>query len=657
MRKLILTTLSIALSTVSIHSQTLFKYGSNEVSKQDFLRIYEKNTLNKKPDYTDPALREYLNLYSLFRMKVREAELQHLDTLPNIQRELDNYRKQLAKNYMTDNELATQLITEAYNRMKEEVHVAHILIMVSPTASPEDSMKAYKKIDSLYKAITAKKSTVKFEDVAKTMSDDKGSKENGGDIGFMTTLQTVYPFENMVYATPVGKVSAPFRTQFGYHILKVIEKRPSQGEVKVAQILLSTPKSRGKDGVDEASKKMDTIKMLLRQGVAFDSLVRRYSDDRYSKEEGGAMKPFGVGRTVPVFEKAAFGLKKPGDISDAIQTEYGLHIIKLLEKYPLKPYDSLKDQLKRRIDADSRAQTAHESFIAKIKNKNGFKENKANYDALAEKVKQLPDTGKMANTFKTDDFANMNATLFTLANKDYTQYDFMKFAETMTRGKFMGARMTAFSDLYKLYVDRIASDFEEHRLVEENVEFKFLMEEYRSGIMLFELMDRNVWGKASKDSVGLREFFATRKDKYLWDNGYIGSNYRFKDENSMKEGLKQLAKKDMTDSLLMKTLNTMSTPDAVSIQHGHFEFKNLPDVKPATVLKGKPTEGMKNKDGSYTVIKAEEIFTKPVPKTLEEARGYVVAEYQDYLEKKWNEVLRAKYPFVLNEEVYRTIKK
>ncbi|MEI8279951.1 MAG: peptidylprolyl isomerase [Bacteroidota bacterium] len=655
MRKLVLTCLATGILTTSLHAQTLFTFGGNEVSKQEFLRIYEKNTLNKKPDFSDPALREYLNLYSLFRMKVKEAEVQHLDTLQNIQKELDTYRKQLAKNYLTDDQVTSKLITEAYDRMKEDVHVSHILIMAAPTMAPADTLRAYQRIDSIYKALTAPKSKVNFADLAKQFSDDKGSKDNGGDIGFITSLQTVYPFENAAYNTQVGKVSAPFRTQFGYHIIKVTDRKPSHGEIKVAQILITTSKSKGPDAVTIARAKMDTVLAEMKKGVSFDTLVKRYSEDKFTINYNGVMKPFTVGRTTPLFEAAAFGLKKPGDISQPVQTEYGFHIIKLLDKYPLKPYDSLKDAIKRKVESDSRAQNARISFIEKVKQKNGYEDFPASYSQLLVRINMLPDTGKMANTFRASDFTNMTAPLFKLKGKSYTQSEFMNFAENLTRGRINGPRPIALQDMYKMYMERTITDFEEHRLVEENPDFKNLMDEYRSGILLFELMDRNVWGKASKDSVGLKEFYLGQKDKYKWEPGYIGSVYRFKDEKSMNEGLKLLAKKNMTDSALLKEMN-VTVADAVTIQHGHFEFKNNPDVPSGSVVKGKPTAGVKGKDGAYTVVKAEQVFPTATNKTLEEARGYIVAEYQDYLEKHWNESLRNKYPFVLKEDVYKSIK-
>lgn len=651
MRKLALTCLASGLLFSSVTAQTLFTFGGTPVSKQEFLRVYEKNSLNKKPDFSEPALREYLDLYSLFRMKVKEADLQQLDTLPSIEHELDNYRRQLAKNYLTDDEVTNKLIKEAYDRMKEEVHVQHILVM-SPLGT--DTMIAYKKIDSIYKAI---QKGADFTATAKAVTEDRGSKENGGDLGYVTALQTVYPFENVMYNTPKGKVSAPFRTQFGYHILKVIDRRPARGEVKVAHIMIATPKSKGPDGEKAAKKTIDSIYNALKKGASFDDMVAKFSEDKFSKDNNGVLQPFGVGRVAPSFEEAAFALKNPGDISQPVQTAYGYHIIKLVEKYPLQPFDSLKSSIKKKVENDSRAQTARDIFMDRVKERNGFKEYPAAVNAMLDKVARIPDTGKNANTFNPDDFKNMNQTVFTLGGKNYTQSDLASFAYTLTHGRLNGPKRGTFNDIYKLYINNVVNDYEEHKLVDENPDFKNLMEEYRDGIMLFELMDRNVWGKASKDSTGLEKFYEQNKSKYMWEPGFVGSVYRFKDEAALKEGQKLLAQKGMKDEDLIKTMNSDSKPEQVTVQHGHYEFSKFKDVPEASIAKGKVTAPVKGEDGKYVVVKVEDVFKTPTQKSLDDARGYVVAEYQDYLEKQWNAQMRSKYHVIVNEDVFKSMVK
>ncbi len=631
------------------HAQALFTYGPNSVSKEEFLRVYKKNSINKKPDMSDTALKSYLDLYALFRMKVAEADKQKLDTVPNIDHELDTYRKQLAKNYLTDDQVANKMIREAYDRMKEDVHVEHILVSCTPGA---DTTAAYRKIDSLYHLVISKKAD--FETLAKQFSDDKGSKENGGDLGYFTALQTVYPVENAAYSTPVGKVSAPFKTQFGYHILKVLDKHPDRGQVKVAQIMIGVSKSKGEEGVTAGRKRADSVVAMLKKGVSFDTLVKKYSDDKFTVNDGGVMKPFGTGHMVMAFENAAFALKKPGDISEPIKTDYGWHVIKLIAKMPLPPYDTLYPTLKHKVENDSRAQTARDHFFAKIKEKNGFKEYPEAVMEVSAKLMAVPDTGKNAKTFKASDFKNMTKPVFTLAGKNYLQNDFVQYAETLMHGKVNGPKNAAVRDAYNMYVNTVVNDFEEHKLVDENPEFKNLMEEYRDGIMLFELMDRNVWSKAAKDSTGLKAFYESHNSKYNWEPGFEGAVYKFKNKAAFDTGIMMLRGGKVTDEQMVKAINTQAVPDAVNIQRGRYEFSRFKDATQAELQK----DNMKiitSASGVYTVIVARQIYSTPSKKSLDEARGYVVAEYQDYLEKQWNEKMRREYPVKVNETVFKSM--
>jgi peptidyl-prolyl cis-trans isomerase SurA len=651
MRKLVLSCIAAGAFISTGYAQSLFTYGPNSVSKDEFLRVYKKNSINKKPDMSEKELRSYLDLYTLFRMKVAEAEKQQLDTVSSIDRELTTYRKQLSKNYLTDEEITNKLIREAYDRMKENVRVAHILVSCPPGG---DTVAPRRKIDSIYNIINSKKAT--FEAMAAATSDDKGSKENGGEIGYITSMLYVYPFESAAYNTPKGKMSAPFRTQFGYHIVKVLDRRKDRGEVKVAQILIQVIKSRGDEGVKEARMRADSVMTMLKGGASFTSLVEKYSDDKFTIADSGVMKPFGSGRMVQVFEDAAFAIKKPGEIAGPIQTDFGFHIIKLLEKKPLQPYDSMYTQLKRKVENDSRAQTAKDIFYEKIKAQNGFKEFADNYSELYNKLINIPDTGADAKTIKPEAFSNMGKPLFTLGGKNYTQSDYVTFLFNLTRGKLNGPKPTIVNDAYKLYVTNVVTDFQEHRLVEENPEFKTLMTEYRDGIMLFELMDRNVWSKASKDSVGLKAFYETRKGKYMWEPGFEGAVYKFKNKAAFDTGMVMIKQNRFTEEEIAKAVNTQSMPDGVGVQRGRYEFSRYKDVT-LEELSGSKTKVMPGENGSYTVVVAKEVFPGPSPKSLDEARGYVVAEYQDYLEKQWNEKMRHDYPVKVNEQVFKSMVK
>lgn len=652
MRKLVLSCSLVAISVTSAWTQTLFTYGSNEVDKKDFVRIYEKNSINKSPDYSEKALQEYLDLYSLFRMKVKEAELQKVDTMMSIQSELDNFRKQLAKNYFTDEKVNEQLVKEAYDRMQQDVRVAHILLMSSPMAMSKDTVAPYQKIDSIYNAVT--KGGADFSAMAKKYSQDQGSAAAGGDMGYITALQTVYEFENAAYNTPVGKVSKPFRTRFGYHIVKVLDKRDAIGKVQVQQILLNTTASAGADAESKAKAEVKAIFAALKKGTSFDDLVDQYSDDKFSKSNNGILDPFGVGQMVPEFEKAAISLKKPGDVyPEAIKTDYGYHIIKLVKRETIKPYDSLKENIEKRVARDSRADIAREVFFEGVKKKNNYKEYPANVDEVTQKLLQLPDTSADGGNFTLDALGTLNKPVFEINGQKYLQSDMMGYAVSITRGKIVGSKERFMNDLFKHYSRTVVQDVEEHNLVQDNPEFRAQMQEYRDGIMLFELMNNNVWGKASKDTSGLETFYKNNKQNYKWGAGYRGVVYKFKNEAAMKAGLKAMKKNSFTDEDVMKAVNNDKMPDGVTIERGYFEFAKDKKFSQSEIVKGKPSTAKKNDDGSYLVAFAEDVFANGTTKTLDEARGYVVADYQDFLEKKWNKELRAKYPVKVNDKVFK----
>lgn len=654
MHKLVVPALMILGFTQHVKAQTLFTYGNKQVDKNEFIRVYKKNSIDKNPDMSKKALSEYLNLYTLYKMKVNEAQLQKLDTLPNIKFELDSYKKQIAKNYLTDQKITDELIKEAYGRKKEEVNVAHILVMVPRSAYPEDSVAHFNKIDSIYKAIKSGK--LSFEQAAKNYSDDTGTKDNGGKLGYITSLQMVYPFENAAYNTKKGEISAPFRTQFGYHIVKVLDKRPSRGEVKVAQILLLTPESKGAAGVEEAKQKAAMIESELKAGAKFEDLVQKYSEDRFTKDNNGELEQFGSGRMVPEFEEASFALSKPGDISKPIKTQYGYHIIKLIDKYPVPEYNAAFNSLKRQVESDQRSQIAKENYLAQVRKDNKYVFHEQAYKELESKFATFPDTGANANKFDVEDFKSFNKPLFSLGSNNYTQTDFVNYLFMLTRGNLSNPRNSLVYNFYKRYETDVINDYQEDRLSKENPEFKQLMSDYKDGIMLFELMDKKVWSAASKDTAGLKEFY-NRTDKYQWKPGFRGEIYKVNNEANKNKLLKLLEVKNITPDSIYRSMNTEGNQEALTMRNGYFEFSEDASIPSNSLSKSGSIHEVKNSDGSFTIYNAREVYHTNTKKLLNEARGYVTSDYQSYLETKWNEELRAKYPVKVDEKVFSTIVK
>eukprot|EP01030_Chromulinospumella_sphaerica_P006050 gene6050-biopygen5271 len=406
------------------------------------------------------------------------------------------------------------------------------------------------KIDSMYRAVLKGKGVKIF--TVSTEGDEVAAKD----------FVKRYKLEDWITTWDPEHVGDWRSNQFGYHIVKVLDRRADKGELKVAQILVQIRKSEGEEGVKRAKKRADSVMARLKSGAKFSDMVAEYSDDKFTINDSGVMKPFTAGRMVPAFEDAAFGIKKVGDLAGPIQTDYGFHIIKLLDKTPLKPYDTMYAQLKRKVENDARAQTAKDIYFEKIKSSNGFREYPENYTELFNKIQAIPDTGADAKMIKPADYDFMSKPLFVLAGKNYAQRDFVSFLYSLTRGRINGPKTTVVRDAYSLWVTNVVTDFQEHKLVEEHPDFKLLMTEYRDGIMLFELMDRNVWSKASKDTVGLKAFYESHKAKYMWDAGFEGAVYKFKSKAAYDTGMIMIRQKKYTEEEIAKAINTTERPDA-----------------------------------------------------------------------------------------------
>lgn len=648
MKKLAVTLLTtgIVFSALSINAQTLFTFGNTDVSKDEFLKVYNKNANNQKVDYSKNAISEYIDLYALFRMKVKEAEAMRLDTLSNIQNELSNYKQQLAKSYLSDKEVNEQLTKEAYARLSEEIDVDHILIFAAPNA---DSTSQKAKIDSIYQQLVAKKAT--FEDMARKFSEDRGTQANGGKMGFITALQTVYPFEIASYNTPVGSISKPFRTQYGYHIVKVNNRRKSSGEVQVQQILLKAPKSQA--DIDKNKATVAIIKEALKKGTSFDDLVQQYSEDRYSKNNKGILDAFKPGTHVSKFEDVAFAMKNVGDVSEYVETEFGWHILKLIKKTPLQSYDAIKSALSKQVELDDRSNAAKSVYEQKVKVKYQFKENPAAMNAI---IAAIQSNKEIASDFKPDAFKDLSATLFELKGKSYTQQDFVKYASELTRGKILGNTPdVVVKDLYNMYQQKILTDMQIEELYTSNMEYRSLLNEYKDGTLLFDITEKNVWLKADKDSVGLNNYFEKNRNKYQWQPMFNGNVY----QSGSKELLEMLRVKiagGLTpDQAFDEVVASPEYTTQIFLEKGKFEMNKFKTGTESFVV-NKPSPVFLNKD-VYTLVVPQEVRQQASNKSLEEARGFVVADYQNYLEHEWNASLKKKYPLNVNDKVLNTLVK
>jgi peptidyl-prolyl cis-trans isomerase SurA len=646
-KKILLVILVLGWTCSLVSAQNIFTYGGTPVSSAEFVRMYTKNTFNnKKPDMSEKALREYVTLYSRFKMKVAEAEKNGIDTLANIKSELNNYKKQLAKTYLNDKDMVTKLTVEAYERTKKEINAAHIMVSV-PKGNERDSAKYFAKADSLYKVAIAKK--MPWDSLVKYTTDDKSTIPNGGSVGFFTALQVPYNFETAAYALKVGEISKPVRTQYGYHIIKKLSERAARGQVKVQHILCIVKKSMGDEGVKIAKAKADSILAEIKKGTSFDSLAKNSSEDRLSNNNLGELQAFGCGSMAKPFEDAAFALTKPGDISTAVLTEYGYHIIKLKEKLPIKPFEDSKNDLTKKVERDVRIDIAKRAFLDKIKMKNGVKEDAAMLDKY---IASIADSLAKNGIVQTGGAMKSDEALLTIGTKKITVNNFNAHLDLTARNRLYGTKQDAVRLAYSNFVEKEVLDYEESMLEQNNPEFKSLLKEYRDGIILFDLTDKSVWSKATTDSAGLEKFFSTNGKKYQWAPGFEGTQIKCSDLAAANKFIAAFKAGADIDSAA-KIVNAIENSTA-QIETGRFEYEKL-DASMKALMVNNASAPVKNSDNSYSVYIPKSIALGNTAKTLNDARGYVIADYQDFLEKDWLASLERKYPVVVNEAIFKAL--
>jgi peptidyl-prolyl cis-trans isomerase SurA len=637
----------------------LMKIAGNDVTKSEFLNIYQKN--NVKGEVIDKkSLEEYVELFINFKLKVKEAEELGMDTIGSFVTELSGYRKQLAQKYLVDEEVDEKLIKEAYNRMQTDIRASHILIKCDPGASPADTLKAYIKADELRERILKGES---FDKIAREYSDDLSARDreagqnrppmkgNGGDLGYFTVFDMVYPFENMAYNTPVGQLSKPLRTEYGYHIIKVTDKKPAMGRARVAHIFLSLQQKTTHEDSVSTKQKIFEVFNKIKAGENWDTLAKQYSDDKGTAGKGGILPWFGVNRMVPEFIQAVSKLKTIGEISEPITTPFGWHIIKFLDKKEIGSFDEVKADIKQKVSRDTRSQISKEAVVEKIKQQYGFKE----FPSARNELLQILDSTVFQGSWKADKAASMTGSLFTVGDKTYTAKDLAKAIEKDQKNRVPEDFNIFLNNQYKKFVDESCMAYKDSKLESEFPDFKNLMKEYRDGILLFDLTDKKVWTKAVKDTTGLEEYYNNNKSSYMWGDRLDVTILKGKNKEDVEKAFsmasKQLKKGSLDTALILKKVNK-DVKDAVKAERGKFSKGDNKWVDAVTWEKG--IKEISNAEGSFFFIVVNE-KAGPEPKTLNESRGLVTADYQNYLEKIWIKQLRDKYSVVVDQKVLSTI--
>ncbi|MDT8393325.1 MAG: peptidylprolyl isomerase [Bacteroidales bacterium] len=654
--------------TQSEDNRVLISIGDEDITVSEFLNVYQKNNVNT--DLADKkSMEEYLELYVNFRLKVKEARDLGMDTAKAFIEELAGYRKQLAEPYFNDQEVTDELLQEAYNRLMYDIRASHILVKVDENALPADTLKAYNKIMDVRKRLLAGED---FASVAAEVSDDPSAhdrpaqgqsparKGNGGDLGYFTVFDMVYPFETGAYSTPVGEISMPVRTAYGYHLIKVTDKREALGKATVAHLYLALPKNASAQDSARKEQEINELYQRIVDGEKFEELVLQYSDDRGSKEKGGLLPRFGSNRMVPEFIVAVSGIKDSAGISKPVLTSFGWHILKLIDRKKPGDYKVEVLELKRRMSKDVRANKSRETVIKRIKTENGFKEYPENLNDLKEAI----DSSFLAAEWSAEKVSHMNKKIFQLGKEKYTQHDFGQYLENMQKRRATAAFEPFFFDQYHDFVNEKCIQLKDSQLEKQYPEFRMLMNEYRDGILLFNLTDERVWSKAVQDTAGLKEFYESNRKQYMWDER-IEADLVIINDPAMEADVRRLISRSMAreQSYAEQGLDTM---EQVSIKSGIFakgdndfvdqldwntigqtEARNLADFNALY-------DGKQHNENSLIFAVIHKVIA-PEPKALNEARGIITSDYQNYLEKEWVRKLKETYPVEIHEEVFEDI--
>lgn len=636
-----------------LDKKVLMTIGDQKVTVKEFTDVYEKN--NMKGDVVEKkTVDEYLDLFVNFRMKVMEAYEMKLDTNAKFKRELEGYRKQLAKPYFTNDDISEELVEEAYQRKLKDIRASHILITCDKHALPSDTLKAYNK------AMDIRKRAVKGEDFAKladTYSQDpsaRGQKAtdktparpgNHGDLGYFTVFDMVYPFETGAYNTKEGEISMPIRSDFGYHIIKVNSITDALGVINAAHIFLQLDLNASEEDVKNAKVKADNIynELVAQQGKNWNEEVTRYSDDRGSAARNGALSPFTVSRIVPEFVEALKQLQ-PGEFSKPVRTNYGYHIIKLISTSKVGTFEKEKRAIAERVEKDMRSKKSEQVVMQQIKRDYGFKSNDKNIAAFMATV----DSTILGGSFVPSTEVDTKEVLFSIGKANCTVGDFVEFIKSkQTPQKYVTSQTYAYQ-LFEAFQSQRILDYADEHLEEHYPEFKTLVKEYNDGILLFDLMSQEVWNKAVSDTLGLQDYFARNASKYMWNDRVKACVVTVDRPESLPKVKKILADGVPFDSL--RTVLARDTIRYVRVRNGFYQKGDNQFVDETTWKPGVMKEIPSTVDNSTVIVNIIEVRS-PEPKTLREAKGVVTSDYQLELEEKWLEALRAKYPVVIDEKV------
>jgi peptidyl-prolyl cis-trans isomerase SurA len=629
----------LLLLASGIRAQTIFTIDNVPVSRDEFLRAYSKNNLAQKP--TEKSYREYLDLYIRYKLKVRAAFDARLDTLPAQRTELQNFRNQVAESYLKDDTSLNRLVKEAFERGQTDIRLSHILIPLPKNPTPADTLKAYEKAKAAYEALRKGK---KFDEVARQFSEDPSVRSNGGEIGYVTVFTLPYELETLAYTTPPGHFSKPYRSRGGYHIFRNDGERKALGRIRVAQILLAFPPGATNAIRQSIRLRADSIYSLLAHGADFASLARTYSGDNLSYQAGGELPEFGIGHYDSVFEAVAFGLERDGAISRPFETAYGYHILRRMARKPSShQLDSVFfAQLKQQVMNDPRIEISRKALLNKILQQVNYRRS----DVPDQDLWAFTDSAMLNLGLASFRGITRSTVLFSFSRQSYTTKEWLDYYRSV-RGQRPGGPQ-ADADLFDRWIERVAQDYYRNHLEEYNADFAFQLTEFREGNLLFEIMQRKIWDKASTDSAGLTKYYEAHKNTYWWNASADALLFTCRD-SATAEGLKARLQ---THPLISWRQMADSNATTVQADSGRYELAQIPNQSGAALTPQTYTAFSLNPaDRSVSFAYILTIYPDRTPRNFRDARGFVINDYQNWMEDQWIAELKKKYPVKMEEKV------
>lgn len=626
--------------------EVLFTVDKTPVTVSEFKYIYEKSN-NKNADYSEKSLKESLDLYTRFKLKVAKARDLRMDTLPSLRAELDSYKKQLAESYLMDKEVNEKLAKQLFDRSKTDVRVAHIFIAAGPDKLPEDTIKALMKVNEIN---TRLKKGEKFEDLVKIYSEDESSKNNGGDVGFLAPMYPngFYSLENLVYSLRKGETGGPARTAAGWHFVKILDTRPARGEMEIAQILIRISKT-----VDDgfAKNRIDSVYAALNKGADFGEMAKTFSDDKATASKGGFLGFITIGQYDNTFEDPVFALTKDGEYTRPFKTALGYHIVRRISKKDDSNFETSKKAYMTKVSQNERFNIAKARLVEDIKKEYNYTQDAKVFKLYTDSV----NTDKFYTNLWTEPKIK-NSTVFTIGDRRYTTDELSEYIKMNARRRVRMNKSVipsqSFNELYNEFVANKAIEYEQSRLDTKYPDYRALTREYEEGFLFFEVTNNEVWNKASQDSAGIERFFSENRAKYMWEERARVLHYTLKAssaeelnkiyESARKSSPEELQKKFGMD----KVSYTSELIEKSNSNETGMEWKH-----------GNMTQLQRQGDGKTGTFDKIESIIAPSQKELKDARGFVIADYQDYLDKLWVEKLKKEYNVTVNQNVYNSLVK